>query len=89
MKVNCWDYMDCGLGPGGPRVKELGHCPAATYISFRGINDGMVAGRYCWHVAGNHQDGKPKCINVHKINDCKECSFYKLIEKEQGTKFQA
>jgi len=27
-KLNCWEFKKCGRQPGGPKVAELGVCPA-------------------------------------------------------------
>lgn len=88
MKVNCWDYMNCGREIGGVRVKNLGHCPAMTYTAFHGTNGGFRSGRYCWYVAGSFHKDPPECSHVSKVGDCLDCDFFNLVKKEEGDSFQ-
>ncbi len=37
-KQNCWGFFQCGRGPGGEHVEELGECPVPTAVEYDGIN---------------------------------------------------
>jgi len=52
MRINCWEYMQCGREPRGKRAELLGVCPAAMNSESDGINHGRDAGRLCWSVEG-------------------------------------
>ena len=84
--MNCWEYMGCGLEPGGKNSAEKGVCPAASEGSFSGINSGKNGGRFCWAVSGtlcnNNQQG---CFS-DKRGECRACDFFHMVMAEQGTK---
>lgn len=84
-RQNCWNYMKCGREPGGPRVVELGICPAASDTSFDGINLGENAGRFCWAVAGTFCGGKVQGSFAEKRASCITCDFFQEVQKEEGT----
>jgi serine/threonine protein kinase len=84
-RQNCWDYMKCGREPGGPKVVELGICPAASDTSFDGINLGENAGRFCWAVAGTFCSGKVQGSFADKRASCITCDFFQEVQKEEGT----
>jgi hypothetical protein len=87
MKVNCWEFKKCGREPGGPRVPELGVCPAATEVRVDGLNDGTNGGRVCWGIAGTFCGGEVQGSFAAKLNTCLECEFYRLVRKEEGARF--
>lgn len=80
---NCWEYMKCGREPGGSRVTELGICPAASDISYSGINRGVNAGRICWAVAGTFCGGKVQGKFADKRKSCLRCDFFKLVRTQE------
>jgi CRP-like cAMP-binding protein len=82
---NCWEYMNCGREPGASHVEELGECPAAIDESFDGINSGRCGGRFCWAVAGTLCGEKPQGTFAQKRETCMNCSFYHLVQAEEGT----
>lgn len=90
MKVrqNCWQYKQCGRGPGGEKEKELGICAAATELRLNGIHGGMNGGRACWVVAGTFCQGKASGSFAQKYNDCKDCDFYKKVLTEDCNNFK-
>lgn len=61
----CWEYLGCGIETDPARS-----CPAYPYF-----------GRICWATAGTDCAGKAEGICAAKIGNCKECSFYKMINK--------
>ncbi|MGD8230312.1 MAG: cyclic nucleotide-binding serine/threonine-protein kinase, partial [Desulfobacteraceae bacterium] len=77
--------MKCGREPGGPKVGELGICPAASDTSFNGINLGENAGRFCWAVAGTFCGGKVQGSFAEKRASCISCDFFQEVLKEEGT----
>lgn len=87
-KINCWEFKKCGREPGGANVSELGVCPAAVESIVHGINDGENAGRACWAVTGTLCLGRVEGKFTAKAGDCMECDFYKLVCREQGSRFQ-
>ena len=77
--------MKCGREPGGRNIAELGVCPAAVDESFDSINSGRYGGRFCWAVAGTFCGGKPQGTFAQKRKSCMNCSFYLLVQAEEGT----
>jgi len=83
-KQNCWEFMQCGREPGGLRAQELGICPATTLDDFHNVNNGKKAGRFCWFISGTLCKGEVQGIFARKFANCLECSFYLMVEKEEG-----
>jgi hypothetical protein len=81
---NCWDVMQCGLGPGQSGGSGAGTCPAALEERLDGCNDGVNAGRACWVVAGTLCGGEPQGRFAEKVGGCMECDFYRRVKHEQG-----
>jgi len=84
LKLNCWEFKRCGRQPHGPKAKELGVCPAATQGGLDGVHSGTNAGRACWVVAGTFCGGEVQGTYANKSTNCRQCDFYKLVEKEEG-----
>ncbi|SPE30429.1 conserved hypothetical protein [Candidatus Sulfopaludibacter sp. SbA6] len=82
-KLNCWEFKKCGREPGGPKVKELGACLAASTFA-KGANGGTNGGRLCWALSGTLCGGKVQGTFAQKIVNCMECGFYKLVRQEEG-----
>jgi signal transduction histidine kinase len=61
----CWEYMQCGRD-----VNDEIKCP--TYPHF---------GQVCWAVAGTLCAGKVQGTFAQKIDDCRNCKFYKKLKK--------
>jgi len=87
-KLNCWEFHACGRVPGGDNVDEFGICPAALETSIDGINQGNKGGRTCWAISGTFCEGKIQGTFAAKLSDCKQCSFFKLVQLQQGCKLQ-
>ncbi len=81
-RLNCWEYMKCGREPEGEKIDELGACPAATDVSFDGINRGKNGGRICWAVAGTFCQGEIQGTFAVKRESCVKCEFFKLVQEE-------
>ncbi len=75
---NCWEYQQCGRGPEGHKVDELGICPAATEENLDGVHGGKNAGRACWAVAGTY--GDRNCTKLSEYGTCEDCDFYKYVK---------
>lgn len=86
-KQNCWEFKNCGRQAGGPRVSELGVCPASVNFSTDGLNGGKNGGRLCWAVAGTFCGGKCVGTFAQKIVACMDCEFYKKVRDEEGSGF--
>lgn len=87
-KSNCWEVKNCGRGPGGEKIHELGVCPAAIDTSAQGLNGGKNGGRICWAVAGTFCGGKIQGTFAHKEVVCMACDFFKRVKDEELADFQ-
>lgn len=88
MKLNCWEYRNCGREPGGPLASLQGTCPAATEAAFDRVHHGKNAGRACWVAAGTFCAKPPAGVMVgKKIANCSLCPFYKRVCEEEGGAF--
>jgi len=83
-KMNCWDAKKCGREIGGPPVKEMGVCPAASETRVNGINGGKNGGRACRVLAGTFCGGKVQGSFSSKMNSCMTCDVYKIIRDDEG-----
>lgn len=82
--LNCWNWKNCGRYPGGPKVKELGVCPAAVNSKADGFLDGRNAGRACIFVAGTLCGGSRQGSFIDKEKHCLECDYYQALRSEYG-----
>ncbi len=82
-KINCWEYMQCGRGPKGPKAKRLGVCPAALEKRLDRIHGGINSGRACWVVAGTFCGGTVQGSFARKQVACKRCDFYNKVHHEE------
>ncbi len=87
-RENCWEYLKCGRQPQGHNVEEFGECPAALEERLDGEHGGVNAGRACWVVAGTLCGGEVQGTFAEKYKNCKECDFYKKVDKEEYPNFQ-
>jgi len=83
-RLNCWEYTNCGMEPGGLFAKTHGSCPVAKMMKFDGINGGQGAGRFCWAVKNRSGNAGLPCRN-HRLS-CTNCAFYRRVhcEEEDG-----
>ncbi|GAB4277546.1 MAG: hypothetical protein Kow0056_09100 [Coriobacteriia bacterium] len=81
-KTNCWEYKNCGRGPGGDLVEELGQCPVSTLESVNGIHDGKNGGRCCWAVVGSDSNAARSESDTWR-HPCEECDFPALVLDEE------
>ncbi len=87
MKLNCWEFKNCGKEPGGRNNGKRGTCPAATDTRLDGIHGGKNAGRACWALPGTMCNGGCQGDFVQKFNDCHRCDFFKTVVNEEGVDF--
>jgi len=85
--INCWEYFHCGRETRGINIDKLGVCPASMRNEFNGINGGLSAGRYCWTVYGTLCHNKMQGDLEDKLLNCINCSFFKLVNYEEGREF--
>ena len=88
MKKNCWEFMKCEWQPEGPKIDEIGVCPAVVDSSFTGLHGGKNAGRVCWMIAGAFCGGRVQGEYAKKYKNCIKCEFYRLVVKEEGLAFK-
>lgn len=88
VRLNCWEYKQCGREPLGNKVIELGVCPAATTVSFHKANHGRNAGRACWCVPRTLCGSKSQVSAADRLTLCKSCDFFELVKQEEGTWFE-
>jgi hypothetical protein len=82
-KCNCWEFKNCGRHPGGPRITEMGVCPAATEMRVNGMNGGSNGGRACWAIAGTLCGGRQRGTYAVKLETCMRCDFYQLVIRDE------
>jgi hypothetical protein len=87
-KVNCWEYMDCGRGPGSGRGDRLAECPAARDRRLDGTHGGERAGRACWLSAGTMCRSTVTGTFASKFKDCQVCPFFLQVKKEEHPHFK-
>ncbi len=98
-KINCWEFMKCGRGPGqikpgqikssesksrGPNNDKCDICPATIGSSLDGFNEGKMAGRSCWLIAGTFCSNTISGTFAEKIESCRYCDFYRHVNKGSG-----
>lgn len=87
-KTNCWEFKECGLGPGGSRVAKEGLCPAACDATANGINGGVNGGRICWAVTGTFCHGQVQGEFAEKQLGCLRCGFFQQMLRDEGRSFK-
>lgn len=85
MKLNCWEFKNCGREPGGTKTDEMGVCPAATHDAFNGVHSGKKAGRACWAIATSLCGGRRQGVFAQKLDYCKQCEFFHMVKNEEET----
>lgn len=85
-KQNCWDFMQCGRGPGA-KTDTGKACPVPGEKRLDGIHGGINGGRACWFVAGTLCDGDVAGTFAKKIKDCEQCDFYQKVFQEDNHRF--
>lgn len=83
-KQNCWEVRQCGRGPGSNNGHRNNICPAALDKLSNGLNGGINGGRICWIIAGTFCNGIVQGSFAQKRQSCITCSFFKMVEAEEG-----
>ena len=89
VKLNCWEFKNCGRQPGGQKVLELGVCPASEFAKTDGVNSGKNGGRACWVIAGTLCGGKVQGTYAAKLTNCMGCEFYKKVSAEESENYSS
>ena len=87
MKMNCWEFCECGREPGGRNAERLSVCQATLDGNNDGTNDGKNGGRYCWATVGTMSKLMTNCNKAQNIDSCVECHFFKLVKAQEGEGF--
>jgi len=86
-KINCWEFKECGRGPGQSAASGLAPCPAATDNRCDGLNHGHNAGRICWAVTGTVCGGRVQGSFAKKGLQCMSCDFFAAVKEQEGADF--
>ena len=87
-RSNCWEIMNCGLGPNGGTAAASGLCPAASDTSSDGFNRGRNGGRICWEIAGTLSGAEVHCPFAAECFTCLSCDVFQRVQREEGSKVQ-
>ena len=82
--LNCWEKKQCGLEPGGFRVREFGICPVAIATKANSIHGGINGGRACWAVEETITFCNVQCKEDENITSCEDCDFYTEVKSQEG-----
>ncbi|MDD5134640.1 MAG: hypothetical protein PHP01_04455 [Phycisphaerae bacterium] len=88
MKINCWEFFECGKEPGGAKTAETGVCPAAESTEHNGKNGGINGGRYCWKVPDTLCDTNTEGNKPERMLKCFSCRFFIRVQDEEGSCFE-
>jgi hypothetical protein len=83
-RLNCWEFLDCGRGPGEPKNHVDGVCPATVDRTGDGVNSGTCGGRVCWAISGTFCGSRPQGTEASKILSCFSCPFFTRVLQEEG-----
>jgi hypothetical protein len=84
MKLNCWEYKNCGRQPGGHNEQKLGVCSTILTTQLDGSNGGVNAGRSCWVIAGTQSGKKVECVFAKQISNCMNCDFFQYVREQEA-----
>jgi hypothetical protein len=82
-KINCWEFRNCGMEPGGIFSKIYGECPVPEMMKFDGQNGGTGAGRACWMVMHNGSGIGPFVCRNRRVS-CVQCEFFQRVQIEES-----
>jgi len=84
-KINCWEFNNCGMEPGGIFAEIYGACPVPQMMKYDGVNGGRGAGRTCWMVMNSGTNSElPVCRNNRLT--CHHCTFFQRVQSEEDIK---
>jgi hypothetical protein len=87
MKMNCWEFKNCGRESGGKNIDAMGVCPSSTDARLHGVHGGKNSGRTCWMIAGTLCGGEVQGTFGMKYKNCEQCDFYKKVRQEENSSF--
>ena len=89
LKLNCWEFMGCGLQNEGSvlNTNATDICPAYLEKKLDGIHGGNNAGRACWVVSHTMCSGRVQETYEKKFKACVICDFYRCVKEEEDNKF--
>jgi hypothetical protein len=88
IRLNCWEFFNCGRELGGIKAYEFGVCPASTDVRFDNTHYGTNAGRACWVIPESMCNGQVQGDFQSKFKTCAQCEFYANVKKEEAEKFR-
>jgi len=83
LKLNCWEYRNCGMEPGGIFAKIYGACPVPAMMKLDGVNGGRGAGRACWIAINDASAPRPSVCRSSRLS-CHSCEFFKRVHCEEA-----
>lgn len=84
-KINCWEFRNCGMEPGGIFAEIYGPCPVPRMMKHDGVNGGRGAGRNCWTIMNSTTQKSPNIYRNNRLS-CYHCPFFKRVQSEEGLK---
>jgi hypothetical protein len=81
-RINCWEYTNCGMEPGGIFAQIYGPCPVPKMMKYDGINGGRGAGRACWMIMNNSRSKGPFVCKNSRLSCC-QCEFFRRVHNEE------
>jgi len=85
-KLNCWEFRNCGMEPGGIFARVREECPVPRMMKYDGVNGGVGAGRACWTVTASElKNGSVVCRRSGRL--CINCEFYLRVQREMDPDF--
>ena len=80
MTSNCWEFKQCGKGPGSDD-----ECVSASYSFADGYLNGHNGGRACMFITTTRCQSDELGYNPKKfVEICSNCEFYKIMERDYG-----
>jgi hypothetical protein len=85
-KLNCWEFMGCGLEIPKTSLKifHFRPCPVSVEANLDGIHGGKNAGRACWVVLHTKCYGAVQNTYEQKFETCPSCDFYRSVVEEEA-----
>jgi len=84
MKMNCWDYQQCGREANGSRVRKLGICPVYLFPGLDGIHGGKNGGRACWIIRDVTCGSTLQRMFIPHCLACFSCHFRRSVMNDEG-----
>lgn len=81
-RLNCWEFNNCGMEPGGIFAKIHGPCPVPQLMKYDGVNGGRGAGRTCWTLMNSTSFKSPFVCRNSRLS-CFQCRFYQRVQAEE------